>query len=146
MGACRMLAAALAAGVLITPTLLAQQPAAPSTASAPEPSPAEIKQELEKIKKGRTFGLAPAGGTDDSGGATLLRLDNASPFDLVVLVVGPVTQRIELGPDRMRTLAVVPGDYEIAVTAVGRDVPPFYGKQKIVENMLFRQKFIIPGV
>lgn len=135
--------AAFAASLALTTSVLFAQQPAPST---PAPSAAQIKQELDRIKKGPTIALFPAEGSDDSGGQTLFRVENTSPFNLVVLVVGPTSDRIELGPYRMQTLTVKPGDYEVAVTTVGRDVPPFYGKQKITANMLFRHKLSIPGV
>jgi hypothetical protein len=142
MSGLRLLAGvALAASALATLPLLAQQPPPPAAAA---PSPAQIKLELEKIKKGRTLALMPADGMEDTDGATVLRVDNTSPFNLVVLLVGPTTQRIEMGPERMQTLTIEPGDYEIAVTVVGRDLPPFYGTQRIVANMRFRHKFVIP--
>jgi len=134
---------ALAAIALSARSTPAQQPPAPAAAA---PAPAQIKLELEKIKEGRTLALMPADGMEDTDGATVLRVDNTSPFSLVVLLVGPTTQRIELGPERMQTLTIEPGDYEIAVTAVGRDLPPFYGRQKIVANMRFRHKFVIPAL
>jgi hypothetical protein len=129
-GCCLLVAAAIAA----------------AGAQATSISPAAIKHELEQIKQGRTLAILQATGTDDSGGATLLRFDNPSPFKLVVLIVGPTTERIEIEADRMQTLTIEPGDYEIAVRVVGRDVPPFYGRQKIEPNRLFRQKFIIPTI
>ena len=107
-------------------------------------TPEQIRHELDRIKKSRTLSILPAQGTDDSGGATLLRVDNASPFSLIILIVGPTTQRVELGSDRTQTLTLEPGDYEIAVTVIGRTIPPFYGKQTIIANMLFRQKFVVP--
>ena len=145
MSACRrFVAAALAAFVLLTPSLIAQAPgAAPPAATM---SAAQIKQEVEKIKKGRTLLLVPAVGTDDPGGQTTLRLDNASPFDLVIFLVGPSTQRIELGPNRMQTLTVEPGDYDVVLTVVGRNLPPFYGKDTITGKMQFRHQFVIPAV
>ena len=133
----------LAASVVPMPGVSAQQPDPAAVAAAP--TPAEIKQELEKIKKGRTLGIIPAGGTDDSGGATLLRVDNTSAFPLIVLIVGPTTLRVELGPEGMQTLTVEPGAYEIAVTVVGRDLPPFYGTQRIIANMRFRHQFVVPA-
>ena len=123
----------------------AQQPPGPVAAAAPA-TPEAIKQELEKIKKGRTLGIIPSIGTDESGGMTVLRLDNASPFQLVVLVVGPTIRRLELGPEGTQTLNVEPGAYEIAVTVVGRNLPPFYGTQRIVANMRFRHQFVVPAV
>jgi len=129
-GCCLLVAAAIAA----------------AAAQAPSASPAEITRELEQIKQGRTLAIPQAPGTDIAGGATLLRVDNPSPFRLVVLIVGPTTERIEIEADRMQTLTIEPGDYEIAVRVVGRDVPPFYGRQKFEPNRLFRQKFIIPTI
>ena len=143
MRGCRIVgAAAVAAIVAGSPVLFARQQ--PPAAEATAPRPEQIRQELDKIKKSRTLSILPAQGTDDSGGATLLRVDNASPFSLVILIVGPTTQRVELGSDRTHTLTVEPGDYEIAVTVVGRNLPSFYGKQTIIANMLFRQKFVVP--
>jgi hypothetical protein len=146
MGVCRTLvvAAALAIGVSSL-TLAAQQAPTPAAAPATPLTPTQIKQELEKIKKGRTLGIGPAEGVEDAEGATALFLDNPSPFNLIVLLVGPTTARVELGPARMQTLAVEPGVYEIAVTVVGRDLPPFYGTQTIVKNMRFRHQFIVPN-
>jgi len=122
--------------------LLAQQAAPPA---APQAA-AQIKQELDKIKKGRTLPLLPTDGAEDAGAGTRWQVDNTSPFDLVVLIVGPTTERVTLGPYRMQTLNVKPGEYEVAVTVPGRDVPPFYGKQKITAKKLFRHKLSIPGV
>ena len=136
--------ALVATGALAIPALVAQQPADPPAAA--QESPERIKQELEKIKKGRTLAIARAEGVDDSGVETILRFDNTSPFNLVVLVVGPTTQRIELGPDRIQTLTVEPGTYEIAVTVTGRNLPPFYGRQAIIRNMRFVFQFVIPAV
>ena len=126
--------------------LLVAAAIAAAAAQAPSTSPAEIRQELEQIKKGRTLAIPQAPGTDNAGGATLLRVDNPSPFRLVVLIVGPTTERIEIEADRMQTLTIEPGDYEIAVRVVGRDVPPFYGRQKFEPNRIFRQKFIVPTI
>jgi hypothetical protein len=133
----------LAAAAMV---LIVGIPAARAQNAAKPPSAAQIKQELDKIKKGRTLTLFPAEGSAESSGATSLVVENTSGFNLVVLVVGPTTERVELGPFRMETLSVAPGDYEVAVTAVGRDIPPFYGKQKITASMLFRHKLSIPGV
>jgi len=130
---------------MAVPPLTAQQPPAPATAPTPARSPAQIKQELEKIKKGRTVAIYAATGSDEPDGTTELRVDNPSPFSMIVFVVGPTTERIELEPQRMQTLTVDPGDYEIAVRVVGRDVPPFYGKQTIIANMQFRHQFVIPA-
>ena len=145
----RQVAVALvAAGALATSSLIAQQPApqAPAVAAAQD-SPERIKQELEKIKKGRTLAIAPAQGIDGAGAdaETTLRFDNTSPFTLVVLLVGPTTERIELGPERMQTVTLAPGNYEIAMTVTGRSLPPFYGKQAIEANMNFRLRFVIPA-
>ena len=100
-----LVAAAVAcAGVLA----VAGQPPATPTAdiAAPAISPEQIKQQLDKIKKGRTLAIPSAEGTNDSGGATLLGLDNTSPYDLVVLIVGPTTERVLLGRERMQTLTL----------------------------------------
>jgi len=134
---------ALAACVLARPPLVAQRPPAPKAAAAP--TPAQIKLDLEKIKKGRTLPIFPADGMEDTDGATGLRFDNPSPFNLTVLLVGPTTERIDVAPDRMQTVTVLPGNYEIAVTATGRDIPPFYGKQTVVANMRFLHKLIVPA-
>ncbi len=109
-------------------------------------SAAQIKQEVDKIKKGRTLLLVPALGTDDASGETTLILDNTSPFDLVLLLSGPSPQRVELGPFRMQTLTVEPGDYDVVLTVVGRNLPPFFGKDTIVAKMRFRHQFVIPAV
>ena len=94
MHGCRLLAAAaLVAIAVATPSLFAQQQPRPAPAAATE-SPEQIKRELDRIKKGRTLAIMPAAGFDDGDGATALRLDNASPFSLIVLLVGPTTQRI----------------------------------------------------
>ena len=135
------------AGAVSTPRVSAQQPAAAVPAvPVVAKTPAEIKQELEKIKKTRTWGIIPAVGTDDSGGTTLLRVDNTSAFPLIVLIVGPTVERVELGPEGTQTLTVEPGQYEIAVTVIGRNMPSFYGTQRIVANMRFRHQFVIPAV
>jgi hypothetical protein len=147
MRGCRTFAAvAIAVVALIPPSSRAQQP--PDSRTAATPSRDDIRRELEKIKKTRTLTLLPAEGSDDSDGATVLRVENASPFDLVLLIVGPTTQRIQLAPERMQMLTVEPGDYELAVTVVTRgrrDVLPWYGRQKIVGGMAFRHKIVIPG-
>jgi hypothetical protein len=147
MGGCRgVVSAALVALACLTPRVVAQQQADAAAVGAPQ-SPEQIKQELEKIKRGRTLtAIYPTAGTDDSGGATLLRLENASAFNIIILVVGPTTQRILLEPEHIQTLTVEPGDYEIAAIVVGRNVPPFYGKQTIVGNMRFRHQFNVPAV
>jgi hypothetical protein len=140
-------AAAIAAVALVPPSLIAQQP--PASGALAAPSRDDIMRELERIKKTRTLILLPAEGSDDPDGATVLRVENAAPFDLVLLVVGPMTRRIELAPERLQILTVDPGDYELAVTVVarsGRDVLPLYGRQKIVGGMAFRHKIVIPGV
>jgi hypothetical protein len=131
-------------GLSLGASLAAAQQAAPAVAGPPPAS--DIKQALEQIKKSRTLEISPATGTDDSGGMTLLSVENASAFTIVVLIVGPTTQRLEVRPEGIQALVVDPGEYEIAVTAVGRDVPPFYGKQTIVANRRFRHKFVIPAV
>lgn len=110
------------------------------------PSPQEIRQQLEQIKKGRTVPISAATGTNESSGSTELRFENTSPFPLIVLVVGPITQRIELGVEGMQSVPVDPGEYEIAVTVVGRPIPPFYGKQTVTPNLSFRHKFVIPAI
>jgi len=144
MSGLRLLAGvALVASVLAPLFVHAQQPPAPKAAAAP--TPAQIKQELEKIKKGRTLGLTPGDGVETRDGTTVLRFDNTSPFTIVVLVVGPTTDRIEVGPDRMQTRTVEPGNYEIAVSVAGRDLPPFYGTETIVANMRYRHGFVIPA-
>ena len=139
---CLVVAVVFAAGVLAGPTAAQAQTGAAAAADA-TPAP-QIKVELEKIKKGRTLGLNPALGIENADGATELQLDNPSPFNIVVLVVGPTSRRVEIGPMRMETLAISPGDYEVAVTVIGRDLPPFYGKQTIVAGMHFRHQFLIP--
>ena len=138
-------AATMVLSIVSLPGVSAQQEPGPSVVAA-SPSPEAIKQELEKIKKGRTLGIIPSVGTDESGGMTVLRLDNTSPFQLVVLLVGPTIQRIELGPEGTQSLIVEPGNYEMAVIVVGRNLPPFYGTQRIVANMRFRHQFVIPAV
>ena len=145
----RVAVAFIAVGALATSALIAQQPATQTPpAAAAQDSPEKIKQELEKIKKGRTLAIAPAQGIDGAGAnaETTLRFDNTSPFTLVVLLVGPTTERIELGPERMQTVTLAPGNYEIAMTVTGRGLPPFYGKQAIAANMRFRIQFVIPTV
>jgi len=125
----------------------AQEPAQPpAPAVKAPPTPAEIKQEVEKIKKARTLGIIPAVGTENEAGATELRVDNTSAFNLVVLISGPTSLRIELGPEGSQTVEVDPGAYEIAVTVVGRNLPPFYGTQRIVAKMRFRHQFVIPAI
>ena len=129
------------------PRVSAQQAAAAVPAApAVVRTPAEIKQELEKIKKGRTLGIIPSIGTDESGGMTLLRVDNTSAFTLVVFIVGPTVERVELGPEGTQTLTIEPGQYEIAAIVIGRNIPPFYGTQRIVANQRFRHQFVIPAV
>ena len=117
----------------------------PDAVAVPQ-TPEAIKAELEKIKKSRTLGIIPSIGTDDGGGTTVLRVDNTSPFNLIVLIVGPTTERVELGPEGTQTLIVEPGEYELAATVAGRNIPPFYGKQTIVANLRFRHQFVIPAV
>ena len=133
------LVAAAMALAASTPSLLAQ-------AGAKPPSAAQIKQELEKIKKSRTLALFPAEGMEEPGDPTQITVENTSSFTLVVLIVGPTTSRVEIGPFRSETRAVEPGDYELAVTAVGRGLPPFYGKQKITAKLSFHHKISIPAV
>jgi len=82
---------------IFAPPLAAQQPSDQTPAAAPA-SPEKIKQEVDKIKAGRTLTIFPAPGTADAGGATTLRFDNTSPFSLIVLLSGPTPQRIELLP------------------------------------------------
>jgi hypothetical protein len=131
-----LVAAALVAASVCAPPLAAQD------------SAASIKQELERIKKTHPQALFPAQGAEDASGTTTLRLENASSLDVVVLIVGPTTERIELGTDRMRALTVAPGDYEIAVVAVTRipNVPALYGRQTVTPNLRFSLKFVIPGI
>ena len=132
-----LLVACLVAGAFAPPMLLAQEPLD------------KIQQELEQVKKTHPLGLLPADGVEDENGATTLRLDNTSRLDVVVLVVGPTTARVELGPERMQTLTLQPGDYEIAVVPSvprGLTVPSFYGKQTIAPAMRFIHKFVIPGI
>jgi hypothetical protein len=132
-----LLVVCVVAGAFAPSMLLAQAP------------PNEIQQELEKVKKAHPLALAPAEGTADENGATTLRLDNTSRLDVVVLVVGPTTARIELGTDRMQTLTLLPGDYEIAVVPAvppGVTVPSLYGKQTIAPAMRFVHKFVIPAI
>ena len=137
----------VSASAVPMPRVSAQQPAAAAPAApVVVKTPAEIKQELEKIKKTRTWGIIPSVGTDDSGGMTLLRVDNTSAFTLIVLIVGPTIERIELGPEGTQTLDIEPGQYEIAVTAVGRNIPSFYGTQRVVANMRFRHQFVVPAI
>lgn len=140
-------AVGIVASVVVSPGVSAQEPAQPPAAVVKAaPTPAEIKQEIEKIKKARTLGIIPAVGTENAAGVTELRVDNTSPFNIVVLISGPTSLRLELGPEGSQTLPVEPGAYEIAVTVVGRNVPPFYGTQRIVANMRFRHQFVIPAV
>ena len=146
MSGLRLLAGiALVASVWALPSLRAQQPPAAVTGAAPSLTPIQIKNELEKIKKGRTFALGQADGMEDTEGATVLRVENASAFNLVVLLVGPTTLRIELEPDRKQALTIEPGAYEIAVVAVDQDIPPLYGTQRIMRHMRFRHQFVIPA-
>ncbi len=140
----RLLPAACLVSALALPAFARQQPVDTPTVDA-QPAPDQIRKELEQIKKGRTLALRAAEGMEDTDGNTVLRIDNASDFPIVILLVGPNTERIELGPARMQTLTLAPGDYEIAVRAVGRDVPPFYGRQTIVANMRFRHQFVLPA-
>ena len=113
--------------------------------AAKPPSATQIRRELEKIKKGQTLALFPAEGMEEPGDATQIRVENTSPFNLVVLIVGPTTSRLEVGPFRTEAIAVEPGDYELAVTAVGRSLPPFVGKQKITAKLSFHHKILIPA-
>ena len=139
-------AVVIVASVVVRPGVSARQAAQPpASAATAAPTPAEIKQEIEKIKKARTLGIIPAVGTEN-GGATELRVDNTSAFNLVVLIVGPTVERIELGPEGTQTLTIEPGQYEIAAIVIGRNIPPFYGTQRIVANMRFRHQFVIPAV
>ncbi len=139
-------AVVIVASAVVSPGVSAQQAAQPpAPAAKAAPTPAEIKQDIEKIKKARTLGIIPAVGTEN-GGATELRVDNTSAFNIVVLVVGPTTLRVELGPEGSQTIAIDPGAYELAVTVVGRNLPPFYGTQRILANMRYRHQFVIPAV
>src|SRR3954466_13930736 len=134
MSARRILLAVALAAVVATPSVIAQAPAVTM-------SPAQIKQEVDKIKKGRTLLLVPELGTDDPAGETTLSLDNTSPFDLIILLSGPSPQRVELGPNRTHPLTVEPGEYEVVLTVVGRNLPPFFGKDTIVPKMHYRHSF-----
>ena len=134
-----MLAAAVAAVAVSLPAVHAQAPAKP-------PSAAQIKQELDKLKKGQTLALFPAEGMQEAGDPTQIRFENTSPFNLAVLIVGPTTSRLDVGPFRTETVAIDAGDYELAVTAVGRSVPPFVGKQKITAKLSYYHKISIPAV
>jgi len=145
MGCRRLVSAALVASTCLTAPAFAQQRAGSAAVDAAY-SPERVKQELEKLKRSRTLTIFPAAGSDDSSGSTVLRLENASEFNLIILVVGPTTERLVLEPERVWALTVEPGDYEIAFTVVGRDVPPFYGKQTVAPNMQFRHKFNVPAV
>ena len=130
----------IATGALTAPRIAAQQQSAsPVSADA-------IRNELEAIKKLRTLPILPATGTEDSGGATLLYVENASAFPIAVLLVGPTTDRVELPQGGVRTLKVLPGDYEIGVKAVGRDLQSLYGKQTIEPKRRFRHKFAVPAL
>jgi hypothetical protein len=136
-GVCTLLAACLVSGAFAPPMLLAQTPSD------------TIKLELEKVKTTHPLALFPADGIEDENGATTLRLDNTSRVGVVVLVVGPTTARVELEAERMQTLTVEPGDYEIAVVPSvprGVIVPSFYGRQTIAPAMHFVHKFVIPGI
>ena len=126
------------AGAATVVSTRAQEPAAPAAD--------QIKRDLETIKKTRTIAIIPAEGSNESGGETLLRLENTSAFPIVVLIVGPSVERVELDGFRMQTLKVKAGDYEIAMKVTGRPVPPFYGRQKILANQLFNHKFVVPPV
>ena len=145
MGRRSFISVALVALTCLTPRAVAQQRAGSPSVDAAQ-SPERIKQELEKLKKGRTLTIFPASGTENASGTTQLRLENVSAFNMIVLIVGPTTERVVLEPERVRMLTVEPGDYEIAFTVVGRDLPPFYGKQTIAPNMQFRHQFNVPAV
>ena len=115
--------------------------------TSPKATPEQIRKELDTIKKGRPLPIIPAMGTDDSNGQTLLRVDNTSTFDLVVILSGPTTERIVLGAGHMQTFQVKPGDYEIGITVVGRkNMPSFYGKQTVTDKLFFRHQLVIPLV
>jgi hypothetical protein len=130
----------IAIGALAAPRLAEQQRSvSPVSADA-------IRNELEAIKKLHTLPILPATGTEDSGGGTLLHVENASAFPIVVLIVGPTTERVELPQGGARTLKVLPGDYEIAVKAVGRDLQSLYGKQTIEPKRRFGHKFAVPAL
>jgi len=110
-------------------------------------TPEQIRKELDAIKKSKPLPIIAAMGTDDSNGETLLRVDNTSPFELVVILSGPTMERIELGAGHMQTFQVKPGDYEIAVSVIGRKkMPAFYGKQTVTEKLFFRHQLVIPLV
>src|SRR4051812_44378699 len=103
MRGCRMCIAAAIATIGLAPAAAraqAQQQAAATAAASRD----DIKRELDKLKKARTLAINPADGSDDTAGATILRFENSSPFSMVILVVGPTTERVELGPERMQTL------------------------------------------
>ena len=146
MGCRRLISAALVALTCLTAPAFAQQQAGSAAVVDAAYSPERVKQELEKLKKGRTLTIFPAAASDDSSGTTMLRIENSSAFNMIILVVGPTTERLLLEPEHVRMMTVEPGDYEIAFTVVGRDVPPFYGKQTIAPNMQFRHKFSVPAV
>ena len=138
---------ALAVLLIATSAAFVPRPAAQQTTASPATAPSadEIRQEVEAIKKLRTLPILSAAGIDDAGGATTLRIDNASAFPIAVLIVGPTTSRIELPSEGVRTLGVLPGEYEIAVKAVGSDLPPLYGRQTITDKFRFRHQFAIPA-
>jgi len=115
--------------------------------ASPKATPEQVRKELDAIKKNHPLPIIPAMGTDDSSGETLLRVDNVSPFNLVVILSGPTTERIELGAGHMQTFQVKPGDYEIGVSVVGRKkMPSFYGKQTVTEKLFFRHQIVVPFV
>ncbi|HXD74044.1 MAG TPA: hypothetical protein VN628_09920 [Vicinamibacterales bacterium] len=115
--------------------------------ASPKATPEQVKKELDAIKKSRPSPIIPAMGTDDSNGETLLRIDNTSSFNLVVILSGPTIERVELGAGHMQTFQVKPGDYEIGVVVLGnRKMPAFYGKQTVTEKLFFRHQLVIPLV
>ena len=146
----RCLAAVLVAcSVLVGPSLAAQSvPTLHELQLAPIPqqdmTPAQIRQAIDKVKKGRTLLIVPAVGLDDPQDNTTLALEDKSPFPLSVFVAGPTTFRVDLQPEETPVFSIEPGEYEIVVQVTGKDLPPFYGRQTVEAKKRFRHQFVIP--
>lgn len=117
--------------------LVVYQPHAPSVPAreARKPGPPKpqgnVKQAIERIKKGPHSTLAPPEVSHTNGPVGKgMTLENHTPFALVFYFLGPTQNTIEIAAGKTADIALVVGKYEVAVEAhnpPGVIVRPFYG-------------------
>jgi hypothetical protein len=124
-------------------------PRNPPESTTREPGAAVNQDELarraiDEIRGGPHGDMPPAQATSGRhGSGTEMIVQNSTPYSLSVYLSGPLSRVLEIAPDGVETVKLLPGHYEIAAKISGHNVMSYFGPQDYEADTHYKSQFYI---